>query len=89
LGDLSHKAKENESRLAHRDIHAFGLIRRWSRSKGGAGIRTKLRVVREEGQAMVEYAAILGLVAATLVLAFSSLGATTLHLFDEVVTQWP
>jgi len=47
------------------------------------------RVVREEGQAMVEYAAILGLVAATLVLVFSSLGATTLHLFDEVVSQWP
>ena len=44
---------------------------------------------REEGQAMVEYAAILGLVAATLVLVFSSLGATTLHLFDEVVSQWP
>jgi len=38
---------------------------------------------------MVEYAAILGLIAATLVLAFSSLGATTLDLFDEVVTQWP
>ena len=47
------------------------------------------RVVREEGQAMVEYAAILGLIAATLVLAFSSLGATTVHLFDEVVSQWP
>jgi Flp pilus assembly pilin Flp len=38
---------------------------------------------------MVEYAAILGLIAAALVLAFSSLGATTLRLLDEVVSQWP
>jgi Flp pilus assembly pilin Flp len=38
---------------------------------------------------MVEYAAILGLIAATLVLVFSSLGATTVHLFEEVVSQWP
>ena len=38
---------------------------------------------------MVEYAAILGLIAATLVLAFSSLGATTVQLFEEVVSQWP
>jgi Flp pilus assembly pilin Flp len=38
---------------------------------------------------MAEYAAILGLIAATLVLALSSLGATTLRLFNEVVTQWP
>lgn len=59
------------------------------RSKGGVGHSTILRVVSEDGQAMVEYAAVLGLIAATLVLAFSSLGATTVHLFEEVVSQWP
>jgi Flp pilus assembly pilin Flp len=38
---------------------------------------------------MAEYAVILGLVTAALVFVFSSLGATTVHLFDEVVSQWP
>jgi Flp pilus assembly pilin Flp len=68
-------------------INAFGLNRRRIRSKGGGRHRTIFRVVREEGQAMAEYAVILGLVTATLVLVFSSLGATTVHLFDEVVSQ--
>jgi len=36
---------------------------------------------------MAEYAVILGLVAAALVLVFSSLGGTTAHLFDQVVSQ--
>jgi Flp pilus assembly pilin Flp len=36
---------------------------------------------------MAEYALILGLVTAALVFVFSSLGATTVHLFDEVVSQ--
>lgn len=36
---------------------------------------------------MAEYAVILGLVTATLVLVYSSLGAATVHLFDEVVSQ--
>jgi len=48
-----------------------------------------MHIVREEGQAMAEYALILGLVTAALVLAFSSLGAATVHLFDSVVSQWP
>jgi Flp pilus assembly pilin Flp len=37
---------------------------------------------------MAEYAVILGLVTAALVLVFSSLGATTVHLFDLVVTRF-
>ena len=36
---------------------------------------------------MAEYAVILGLVTAALVFVFSSLDATTVHLFDEVVSQ--
>ena len=36
---------------------------------------------------MVEYAVILGLVAATLVLVFTSLGEATLQLFNQVVSQ--
>ena len=47
----------------------------------------KCHIGRQEGQAMVEYAAILGLIAATLVLVVSSLGGTTAHLFDQVVSQ--
>lgn len=42
----------------------------------------------EAGQAAVEYAVILALVAAGLVLAFASLGATTVHLFQTVITAW-
>jgi len=37
---------------------------------------------------MPEYALILSLVAAGLVLVYSSLGATTVHLFDEVLTAF-
>jgi Flp pilus assembly pilin Flp len=44
-------------------------------------------IAREGGQAMAEYAVILGLVAAALVLVFSQLGTATVHLFDEVVSQ--
>ena len=36
---------------------------------------------------MAEYAVILGLIAATLVLVFSLLGQSTLQLFDSVVSQ--
>ena len=36
---------------------------------------------------MAEYAVILGLVAAVLVLTFSSLGTATAHLFNAVVSQ--
>lgn len=36
---------------------------------------------------MVEYAVILGLIAATLVLVLSSLGGTAANLFDQVVSQ--
>jgi len=51
------------------------------------GHRTISLVVNERGQAMVEYAAILGLTAATLVLVFSLVGGTTVHLLDQVVSQ--
>lgn len=36
---------------------------------------------------MVEYAVILALIAGTLVLAYTSLGETTLQLFNQVVSQ--
>ena len=36
---------------------------------------------------MAEYALILGLVTAALVFVFSSLGATTVRLFNQVVSQ--
>ena len=36
---------------------------------------------------MAEYAVILALVAAALILAYSSLGETTVRLFDSVVSQ--
>jgi Flp pilus assembly pilin Flp len=36
---------------------------------------------------MAEYAVILSLVAAALVLVYSQLGAATVHLFDSVVSQ--
>jgi Flp pilus assembly pilin Flp len=68
-------------------IETFSHIRRRSRSKGGVEHRTIFRIAREEGQAMVEYAVILALVAATLVLVFSSLGGTAANLFDQVVSQ--
>ncbi|HZQ88706.1 MAG TPA: Flp family type IVb pilin [Gaiellaceae bacterium] len=45
------------------------------------------RVVREEGQAMTEYAVILALIAAALIATYSLLGTTTVHLFNEVVSQ--
>jgi Flp pilus assembly pilin Flp len=51
------------------------------------GHRTISLVVDDRGQAMVEYAAILGLIAATLVLVFSLVGGTTAHLLDQVVSQ--
>ena len=37
---------------------------------------------------MAEYAVILGLVTAALVFVYSSLGATTVHLFDQVVSKF-
>jgi Flp pilus assembly pilin Flp len=68
-------------------INAYGLSRKRICSKGGGRHRTIFGVAREEEQAMAEYAVILGLVTAALVLVFSSLGATTVHLFDQVVSQ--
>jgi len=69
------------------DIHTFGDIRKRLRSKGGRG-HFSLRIVRgEDGQAMAEYAVILALIAATLILTYSLLGETTAHLFDSVVSQ--
>ena len=41
---------------------------------------------RTEGQAMAEYSIILGLVVAGLIVAYSSLGTTCIHLFNEAVT---
>jgi Flp pilus assembly pilin Flp len=87
-GDFSHKPKETNRRPLLADIHTFGHSRKTRRSKGGTEHITT-RILRDEGQAVVEYAAILALVAALLVFAFSSLGAATVHLFDEVVSQWP
>ena len=69
------------------DIHTFGHIRKRLRSKGGRG-HISLRIVHgQDGQAMAEYAVILGLIAATLVLVLSSLGGTTAQLFDRLVSQ--
>jgi Flp pilus assembly pilin Flp len=69
------------------DIHTFVHIRKHHCSKGGRG-HISLRIVRgEDGQAMAEYAVILGLIAATLVLVFSSLGAAALQLFNAAVSQ--
>lgn len=42
----------------------------------------------EEGQAMPEYALILSLVAAGLILVYSSLGATTARLFSEILSAF-
>jgi Flp pilus assembly pilin Flp len=68
------------------DIHTFAHIRK-CRSKGGRG-HTSLRIVRgEDGQAMAEYAVILALVAGALILAYTSLGETSVRLFDSVVSQ--
>ena len=69
-------------------INAYGLNRKRTCSNGGGRHQAIFRVGREEGQAMAEYAVILGLVTATLVLVFSSLGATTVHLFDQVVSKF-
>lgn len=64
------------------------LISRRPAAKGGV-LYTFRRIARAEGgQAMPEYALILSLVAAGLVLVYSSLGATTVHLFDEVLTAF-
>ena len=68
-------------------INAYGLNRKRTCSNGGGRHQAIFRVGREEGQAMAEYAVILGLVTAALVFVYSSLGATTVHLFDEVVSQ--
>ena len=68
-------------------IDAYGLNRKRISPNGGGRHHTIFRVGREGGQAMAEYAVILGLVTAALVFVFSSLGATTVHLFDEVVSQ--
>jgi Flp pilus assembly pilin Flp len=46
-----------------------------------------IRIAREDGQAVAEYAVILALVAAVLVLTYSSLGAATVHLLNTVVSQ--
>ena len=50
--------------------------------------RKSLGFAAEAGQAAVEYALIIALVAAGLVLAYASLGATTLGLFISVITAW-
>jgi Flp pilus assembly pilin Flp len=68
-------------------INVFADIRIRLCSKGGEGHRAILLAVRDEGQAMAEYAVVLGLVAAVLVFAFSSLGAATVHLLDGLVSQ--
>jgi Flp pilus assembly pilin Flp len=67
-------------------IHTPALIPRGSASKGGVLHRTFLRA--EGGQAAPEYALILALVTAGLILVFSSLGATTVRLVDEVITAF-
>lgn len=81
-------ARKNPSRVVLiADIHTFGDIRKRLRSKGGRG-HFSLRIVRgEDGQAMAEYAVILGLIAATLILTYSTLGETTARLFESVVSQ--
>ena len=69
------------------DIHTFAHIGKRLRSKGGRG-HFSFRIVRgEDGQAMAEYAVILGLIAATLILTYSTLGETTARLFESVVSQ--
>lgn len=82
-------AKETPERSALTGIKSLILTPRWSASKGGVLHRTLLRIARAEGgQAMPEYALILSLVAAGLVLVFSSLGVTTARLFSEVLTAF-
>ena len=68
-------------------INTFALIRKQFRTEGGGGYRTMIRIVREDGQAVAEYAVILALVAAVLVFTYSSLGAATVRLLNTVVSQ--
>jgi Flp pilus assembly pilin Flp len=82
-------AKEIPESAALSGIKPPVLIPRRPASKGGVLHRTLLRIARAEGgQAMPEYALILSLVAAGLVLVYSSLGATTARLFSEVLTAF-
>ena len=57
--------------------------------KGGGSHRTIVRgIAAEDGQAAVEYAAILGLVAALLIVAYGLLGDAVLGLYQLVVTAF-
>ena len=68
-------------------INAFGHIRRRFRSKGGVGHRWNFRVVREEGQAMVEYALLLFLIAVVSIAVLTVLGHRVSSLFNEIIVD--
>jgi Flp pilus assembly pilin Flp len=53
-------------------------------SKGSLDHATTSRASVEDGQALVEYAAILALVFAVVVVAYGALGTATLGLFQQV-----
>jgi Flp pilus assembly pilin Flp len=56
--------------------------------KGGSHHTIVRGIAVENGQAAVEYAAILGLVTALLIAAYGLLGGTVLDLYQQVVTAF-
>jgi len=84
---LRTRPKETNCGLLLAVINAFAFIRKQLRTEGGGGHRTMIRIIREDGQAVAEYAVILALVAAVLVFTYSSLGAATVRLLNTVVSQ--